>query len=829
MTPERWEQIKNLFSAAITFSGSEREKFVAQATAADPELRREVESLLASSLPVDDSALFEIAPFVNADGTSLIGTSIGPYKIVREIGRGGMGIVYEGIREEEFKQRVAIKLVRSGLGNEETLKRFRTERSTLAQLNHPNIAKLLDGGSLHDGTPYFVMEYVEGVPIDVYCDENKLDIRERLELFRTVFGAVHYAHQNLIVHRDLKPGNILVTENQVKLLDFGIAKLLGGDPSGESVTQTAMTSRFFTPEYASPEQILGSNVTTASDTYSLGVLLFKLLTGQRPYRFKSSSIRDIEQAVTGDPPPKPSSAVLKAGDEVAAHRSTSVTRLAKTLSGDLDTIVLKALQKEPERRYTSVQQLEEDVRKYLAGLPLIARKDSFAYRASKFVRRNKAAAVAFVIVNLAIFAGIAGVVWQANRATKERDRAQAESEKLKEVVRVLNEMLSAADLTRATKKDVTVAEVLEQASQRIERDFINQPDIAADLLATIGTTYEGLQLFDRAEAAKRKALELQIDLHGKEHAKVAEALHALGELYYIRENPTVAKSLFTQSLAIFRKINQPSREYAVLLNDYGLYFQDEGKYALADSFLVAALRFYRQLPGDNRKDIATSLHNLALNKDWLGQLTAADSLYRESLRMQRDVYGNNNVQIALTIGNLGFIAEARGDFVEAERLFRESLDIRRSLLSDDHSDVAANKIKLGLFLIEHGNKYQESERLCREALGALLAYNPNLKRLIARAYLGIGRAAEKQGRVAEGEQALRKSVAYFSEVLPLNPASVADAELSLAEDLVLQRRFREAETQLLQTQSLLKNASADSSSEMMKTNELLVSLYRPRK
>lgn len=823
MTPERWQQIKDLFSGAITFSGSEREKFVAQTTAGDPELRREVESLLASSTPIDESALFDIAPFLNSDGSSFIGTNIGPYKVLREIGRGGMGIVYEGIREEEFKLRVAIKLVRSGLGTEETLRRFRAERSTLARLNHANIARLLDGGSLPDKTPYFVMEYVEGVPIDTYCDEKKLGIRERLDLFRTVCAAVQYAHQNLIIHRDLKPGNIFVTESGVKLLDFGIAKLLSGDSSDESIAQTQLTSRFFTPEYASPEQILGANVTTASDTYSLGVLLYKLLTGQRPYRFKSPSLRDVEQAITGDPPTKPSS--IKAEAAVAANRSSSAAKLAKTLSGDLDTIVLKALQKEPERRYASIQQLDDDVRRHLAGLPVLARKDSFAYRLSKFVHRNKAAVVAFVIVNLAIIGGIGGVIWQADRATKERDRAQAESEKLKEVVRVLNEMLSAADLTRATKKDVTVAEVLEQASQRIEKDFGRQPEIAADLLATIGSTYQGLQLFDKAEAAKQKALQLQIQMHGSEHPKVAEALHHLGELYYVRENRSVAESLYAQSLAMFRKLNQPSREYAIMLNDYGVFVQDDGKYALADSLLLAALSFYRQVPGDNRKDLATSLHNLALSKDWQGQLTAADSLYRESLRIQRDVYGNNNVQMAFTIGNLGFIAEARRDFPEAERLFRESLAIRRSLLSDNHSDVAANKIKLGLFLVEHGNKYHEAEQLCREALDALIVHNPNLKRLVARAYLGIGRAVEKQGRLTEGEQALRKSVAHFAEMQPFNAKSIVDAELSLAGNLLAQGRFRDAETTLLHAQNTLKNASADSSDEMLKTRRILANVY----
>ncbi len=830
MTPERWQQVKDLFISAMSLSADERARFLVAHTAGAAELRSEVESLLASHSFGEDDAGFAASQFLNRNDPSLVGTTIGPYTIIREIARGGMGVVYEGKREAEFTQRVAIKLIRSGLGTGDTVRRFHTERSALARLNHPNIAKLLDGGSLPDGTPYFIMEFVEGVPVDVYCDENKLGIEERLHLFRAVCDAVHYAHQNLIVHRDLKPGNIFVTETGVKLLDFGIAKLLSTEavPSdGQALTfsQTQHLERFFTPEYASPEQILGAPVTTSSDTYSLGVLLYKLLTGQRPYHFKTTALRDVEQTIIECQPTRPSSAVLNADAAAAANRATSNMKLAKTLSGDLDTIVLKALQKEPERRYASVQQLDEDIRRYLAGRPVAARKDSFGYRFSKFVRRNRVAVAAFVIVNLVIIGGIGGVVWQGIRAERERDRAQAEAEKAQEVIRVLNEMLSAADVTRATKKDITVAEVLDQALQRIERDFASRPELAADLLSTIGSTYESLQLFDKAEAAKRKVLERQRQSYGGDHPKVAEALHALGEFHYLRENRAVAESLFSSSLAIFHRRAEPSKAYALMLNDYGVFVQDEGKYQLANSLLLSALKIYRNIPGDNRKDIATSLHNLALSKDWQGKYQEADSLYRASLAIQRDAYGNNNVMIAFTIGNLGYIAEARNDYAEAERLFRESLAIRRSLLSDDHSDLAASKIKLGLFLVEHDTSYNEAEQLCREALAALTKHNPNLKRLIARAHLGIARAIEKQGNRAEAERELRSAIAFFSQTQPFNAQSVADAEISLAQNLLAQRRLREAEAQLLYTQTLLKKASADSSSEMRRVQQSLAELY----
>ena len=837
MTPERWQHVKDIFTSAIALSGDGREQFLAEHTAGDAELRSEVESLLASYSSGDDESAFAASQFWNRTDPSLVGTSIGAYTIVREIARGGMGVVYEGIREADFKQRVAIKLIRSGLGSEETVRRFRAERSALALLTHPNIARLLDGGSLPDarllnessrrpdgqGTPYFVMEYVDGIPIDAYCDEKRLSIHDRLQLFRTVCAAVQYAHQNLIVHRDLKPGNIFVTANGVKLLDFGIAKLLSAELS-DDMTQTQNVQRFFTPEYASPEQILGTPVTTSSDVYSLGVLLYKLLTGQRPYHIKTTTPRDLEQAILENEPTKPSSVALKSDTAAAESRSTTNDKLAKLLSGDLDTIILKALQKEPERRYVSPQQLDEDIRRYLEGRPVVARKDSFGYRFSKFVRRNRAAVAAFVIVNLAIIGGIGGVVWQGIRAERERERAQAEAEKAQEVIRVLNEMLSAADVTRATKKDVTVAEVLDQASQRIERDFANRPALAADLLSTIGATYESLQLFEKAEAAKRTVLELQRQLHGSDHPKVAEALHALGEFHYMRENRAVAESLFSSSLAIFHKHAEPSKAYALMLNDYGVFVQDEGKYTLADSLLLSALKIYREIPDDNRKDIATSLHNLALSKDWQEKYQEADSLYRVSLAIQREVYGNNNVLIAFTIGNLGYIAEARKDYVEAGQLFRESLAIRRSLLSDDHSDLAASKIKMGLFLVEHDTSYHEAEQLCREALAALMQHNPNLKRLIARAHLGIGRAIEKQGKRTEAEREYRNAIAYFLQTQPLNAQSIADAEISLAQNLLGQRRGEEAKAQLLRTQTTLKEASADSSAEMKRAAQLLMQI-----
>ncbi len=823
MTSTRWDKIKDLFNEALALSENEREHFLERATNGDNELLREVKSLLASSAHAkgDEHRTSNFFSFGSGNTDALIGTTIGHFKVLREVARGGMGIVLEGIREDEFKQRVAIKIIRGGIGSEEIVRRFRAERSVLSGLNHPNIAKFLDGGNLPDSTPFLIMEFIEGVPIDAYCDEKKLDVRSRLELFSSVCSAVHYAHQNLVVHRDLKPSNIFVTEHGVKLLDFGIAKLLKLEPTEKTLAATQAGSLFLTPEYASPEQILGKNVTAASDTYSLGVLLYKLLTGRRPYRFKSPALRDVEYAIIEEQPTKPSSCALNAEESAALNRTTSKTKLSKTLAGDLDTIVLKALQKEPELRYSSVEQFQRDIQRYLSGLPVSAQPDSALYRFSKFVCRNKLAVTAAALLIVSLAGGVIVSLMQAQRAERERDRAQAETEKAQQVISVLKEMFSSADRFRTTKKDITVADVLENASARIEKDFASQPGIAADVLSTIGSTYEGLAQYDKAKATMQKALRLQQQSHGTEHADVAEALHALGMIHHMSDERAPAESLYTLSLAMFRKFNQPSNNYATTLNDYAVFVQDQERYSFADSLLRSAMAMYKSLSSDYRKQLASSLHNLALNYDYLGNFATADSLYRASLVLQRQVNNGETAQMAVTIGNMGIIAEGRGNNREAERLYRESLAIRRSQLGEEHYSVASNKIKLGTFLIEHSTQHGAAEQLCREGLSALLKTNPDLKRLIGRGHLGLGRAVQMRGKLRDAETELRKAVENFAQAQPLSEKNLADAEVFLARNLIGQKRFREAEVQLLRARDRLHAASADSSNEMERANESL--------
>jgi eukaryotic-like serine/threonine-protein kinase len=412
VTPERWREIQRVFHEALERPTGERDAFVAAAAGGDDELGREVSSLLASA---ESGQAFLEAPAPGLEEPAR--TRVGPYEIVRELGHGGMGTVYLAQRADgPFRKVVALKVVRRGMDTEAVLRRFRQERQILAGLEHPHIARLLDGGNTEDGLPFLVMEYVEGEPLTAWCARRALGVADRLRLFRTVCAAVQFAHQNLVIHRDLKPGNILVTQDGVpKLLDFGVAKLLNAEVSGQTLDLTAVGGRACTPEYASPEQLRGERVTTTCDVYALGVLLYELLAGRRPYATGDHTAAEAAQAALETEPERPSAAAARAG-QAAERRS-------RDLRGDLDTIVLTALRKDPSRRYASVEQLSEDVRRYLEGLPVKARKDTFSYRAGKFLRRHKAGAAAAALVLVSLVGGIGATARQARIARAERARA----------------------------------------------------------------------------------------------------------------------------------------------------------------------------------------------------------------------------------------------------------------------------------------------------------------------------------------------------------------------------------------------------------------------
>jgi serine/threonine protein kinase len=524
MNPERWRQIRDVFEHAVGIESMERSAFLDTACATDPDLRQEVESLLqyedrAGSRFLKTPAV-DLLEAVPVPITSRIGRRVGAYQILEEIGHGGMGEVYRACRVDgQFEQEVAVKLVRGGYDSRLILERFRHERQILATLDHPNIARLLDGGTLEDGVPYLAMELIEGKPIDHYCEEHELSVSERLTLFLQVCAAVQYAHGHLVVHRDIKPGNILVTENGVpKLLDFGIAKILDSPTSSQTTIGHPLT-----PEYASPEQIRGEAITTASDVYSLGVVLYQLLTGTSPYGADQHSPTELVRAITEMEPQRPSTVVLRAkppADGAGLHLVSehSPAKLGRRLHGDLDTIVLKALRKEPQHRYASVERLSEDIRREMEGLPVMARKGSWSYRTVKFLRRNRIGMTAAVLVCVAVLAGVVATVREARIAGANQRRAERRFNDVRQLANSLIfeihdsiQALPGATPSRKLLLDRAV-EYLDKLSQDASGDLDLQRELAwgYERLATVqgDTTQSNLGHVSAAEESHRKATAL---------------------------------------------------------------------------------------------------------------------------------------------------------------------------------------------------------------------------------------------------------------------------------------------------------------------------------
>ena len=547
LTAESWQQIEALFLEALELPRDERETFLDRACAGRDELRGEVTAMLDTEERGTRLAIeVRLAPTDEASG-SLTGTRLGPYRLDRLLGRGGMGEVYLAERaDDQYLQKVAIKVVRPGYAAAEILVRLRVERQILARLQHPNIATLLDGGISDAGRPYLVMQYVDGLPITDYCETHGLSIRERLALFATVCRAVQFAHANLIVHRDLKPSNLLVTrDGQAKLLDFGIAKLV--DPEADTADGlTRPELRLMTPERAAPEQLRGEPITTATDVYALGVLLCELLTGRGPYHFPTSDPRAVEQVLASTRPTRPSTAV-------------ETDSLRRQLAGDVDRITLMALRQEPERRYASAGQLAEDIDRYLAGRPVLAHADTLAYRASKFVRRNPIAVSAGAVLT-AVVLGFGVVTAIQNRAVIQQRTAALEAQATAErrereaenVLEFLVGMFELPDLGSAQGLTMTAKDILANGSERAEQEFIEQPLTQAQLLTAVGRVHEALGSWDDAGLMLERALEMQRD-HGAAPRDVSATLHHLATLRAGTRDCDAAVPLYVESLELGRR------------------------------------------------------------------------------------------------------------------------------------------------------------------------------------------------------------------------------------------------------------------------------------
>jgi len=491
VSSERWNQVAEIFQKVLDLPPDQRARHLRE-ECSDADLRSEVEALLAAD---EEADAFMERPLVGSDEPPARPQArrVGMYRLLRKLGEGGMSTVFLAVREDDFRRRAALKIIRQGMESEAAVRRLRSERQILAGLHHPYVASLYDGGTIEHDLPYFVMEYVDGLPLDVYCDQHQLTVSGRIELFCKICEAVHYAHQNLVVHRDLKPSNALVNRaGEPKLLDFGIAKILNPELGVTELDPTATWHRALTPNYASPEQLRGETLTTATDVYSLGVLLFKLLTGHLPHDFQGRTPREIERALTEEEPPKPSAVVTAAAqeDDSGTAGKSGVWQmppgmLSRRLAGDLDNIVLRALAQAPQRRYGSAEQLAEDLRRHLRGFPVLARPDGVGYRLGKFLRRNWLAAGATTLILALILAFAVAITLQSAALARQRDWARQERDEKKQVLALVEEVFRLADPNEARGETFTVREALDRSNRSIEHRLGEQPAVEAALRQTL--------------------------------------------------------------------------------------------------------------------------------------------------------------------------------------------------------------------------------------------------------------------------------------------------------------------------------------------------------
>lgn len=822
VTPERWSRVKTVLEGAFDLAPEGRHAFLADACGEDVDLRREVESLLASEEVIGDFIETPIFQFQATEAEPLAeGEVLGAYRILKEIGRGGMGSVYLAERaDDEFRKTVALKVIRRGMDTDEIVRRFRSERQILANLDHPNIARLLDGGTTKDGRPYFVMEYVEGRPIDEHCDLEALSIPERLKLFRTVCGAVHFAHQNLVVHRDLKPGNILVMRDGTpKLLDFGIAKLLGTDvPEGPF---TRLGLRPMTPEYASPEQIRNCPITTASDVYSLGVLLYVLLAGRSPYGQAAKDPEELPRAICEVEPPRPSSVVAQPR-EVSAEmpagrrRDGEARTLRRRLRGDLDNIIGVALRKEPTRRYASVEQFSADVQRHLDGLPVIARRETLGYVTAKFVRRHKLGMAAAAAILLLIVGSGITFLFLFRKAVREQERSQR-------VADFLQDLFAVPNPSRSLGETITARQILDRGTKKIATGLEEEPGLKADLLDTMGRVYRSLGLYEQAEKLLTECLTLRREALGNDHPQVAVSLQNLALLKRDKGDDRAAEPLLRQALDI-QKRNDATRTpgYAKGLNDLAALLEARGEYDAAEALYREVLNLKRSLLGERHEDVARGMHNLASLLHRRGRYDEAEPLYRKALTLRSELLGIAHPEVATTLSNLASLMEDRGDASGAENLYREILDLRRKVFGPRHPTVARSLSNLG-FVVQVQGRDAEAEALYREAVSIadeLLGPDHSHRGVYLK---NLASALLRQHRAAEAEPLIREALRIFQA--GTSTWRVADAQSVLGACLAAQGRYTEAEPLLVNSYAALKNDPGDGAKYASDAKSRIVDLY----
>jgi serine/threonine-protein kinase len=791
---DRFHRVDTIFDAAMDLPPEEQTAYIDRICGGDEKLRAEVVQLLEayhhSDSFLESPAARIAAPLLEA-AAALAGPvpdRIGPFRVVREIGRGGMGRVFLAERADgQFEQRVALKVIQHGAPG--VVRRFVEERRILALLEHPGIARLVDGGITPAGLPYFAMELVEGEPIDVYCDTHGLSLDQRLELFVRVCDAVTYAHQHLIIHRDLKPSNILVTPaGQVKLLDFGIATLLSAEAAGDDATRTEFKA--MTPEFAAPEQIRGAPISTATDVYSLGVLLYMLVTQARPYDVRSKPAAEVDRVICVDDPPKPSA---KAPASLRRH-----------VRGDLDLIVMTALAKQASLRYQSPAALAQDLERFRQGRAILARPASARYRMAKFVGRHRAGVAIAAVVVLGLAAG-------ASRERVLRNRAELQARKAAEVERFLVRVFDVVDPDSWQEPEggsITARALLDRGAKRIDSTLVSQPEVQAALRGVLGRVYTNLGLYetavpllrrslaqqtaspgiadtsiattmdllgaaltkvdkyDEAEPLLRRALDQRRRLNGDTNGATAESMRHLATLLELREKYDDAEPLYREVLAMQRSLTgDSSMDVSNALNNLGLLLYRKGERDEAARLYRQALDISLARVGENHPVTASQMQNLAQTLQALGQYDEAETYQRRALAIKRQALGSAHPTVTVSLNNLAnLVGRQLGRLEEGEALAREALALDRQMFGPRHSYVAASELNLGVILRLEG-EFDEAERILSDALDIYRSLFGERNTRTASVLGALGQVRFLEGDRAGGIALVRESLALYGESL----------------------------------------------------------------
>jgi eukaryotic-like serine/threonine-protein kinase len=811
MKIQSWERVKEILHDAMQLAPEQRGEFLEEACASDAALRAEVESLLVAGEDVRSSFLDSspLADLQAADTSRICALEPGQifaqnFELVRKLGEGGMGQVWQAEQIFPVRRQVALKLIKAGMYDEAVMQRFQSERQSLAIMDHPAIAKVFDAGATPQGQPYFVMEYVPGLPVTEYSDQKRLKIQERLELFIQVCDGVQHAHQKAIIHRDLKPANILVVEVDgrptARIIDFGLAKATEPSIAGEDAF-TQLGHFVGTPGYMSPEQADSSmqDIDTRTDVYSLGVVLYVLLAGLQPFETKHRQKQPLDELLRKlreEEPLRPSSKVSMGRDSSAATaeaRGTQLKQLVSQLRGDLDWITMKALEKDRERRYGSPSELAADIRRYLNHEPVAARPASAGYQLRKYVRRHRAAVgvAAGLVLLLAAFSVLQAV--QLRRTTQERDRANRERDRATRITDFMTGMFKVSDPGEARGNSVTAREVLDKASSDMGAGLAKDPEVQAQMMQVMAETYRNLGLYPRAHELAKRALYARTGLLGPDDPKTLASLAQLGSILEREGHAADAEKLEREALASERRVLGPEDPLALeTMDNLAVLLEDQGHFSEAENLEREVIAVASRRQGPESYQVLASMGQLGSSLWFQARYAEAEQEYRQLLDIDRRVWGADHPQTLAVTLILARAIDSQGRSAEAEHLYREYLAASQHTLGPEHRNVAIVMQDLATLLIQEG-RLSEGEKLSRQTLAirTRMLGSEHPETLLAQ--VNLVDLLVKEGRYHEAEKLQRETLATQIRILGPEDPNTLGSQSNLAGILIPEGRYAEAE------------------------------------